>query len=49
MIEIDKNIFKILNIIYLSQLLVKSKLHKLLIKILIILFTYFIYIYIYKI
>ena len=26
MIEIDKNIFKILNIIYLSQFLVKSKL-----------------------
>ena len=25
MIEIDKNIFKILNIIYLSQFLVKSK------------------------
>ena len=28
MIEIDKNIFKILNIIYLSQFLVKSKLYK---------------------
>ena len=28
MIEIDKNIFKILNIIYLSQFLVKSKLKK---------------------
>ena len=33
MIEIDKNIFKILNIIYISQFLVKSK------------FAYFIFIY----
>ena len=41
MIEIDKNIFKILNIIYLSQFLVKSKLYYFLVDL------YFLYLFFY--